>query len=187
MLSQGSALKPQYEESITHLFQLILAYVRCGRTEDAIDLANQSGCFTLAGLIDTRNALFETELTPTDINDDNFGFSDSRASFKYVARKTISKVNIRSTRLNLILNESFRLLTPVVWHNFSNAYGLRCQALFLHYYHMRIAQMIAFGLIWIVPLKRDSTSMLPKIRTESITMMMICLVVLPRFSRNCFE
>ncbi|KAI6182332.1 Nuclear pore complex protein [Aphelenchoides bicaudatus] len=67
VLTTQTTLKPQYEESITQLFQLILAYVRCGRLDEAIDLANQSGCFTLAGLIDTRSALFETELSPTNI------------------------------------------------------------------------------------------------------------------------
>lgn len=92
MTAHANTLKPHYEESITQLFQLILAYVRCGRLEEAIDLASQSGCFTLAGLIDTRNALFETELTPTNVKDDNYGFSDSRVSFKHTARKTISQV-----------------------------------------------------------------------------------------------
>jgi len=92
VLSQSSSLKPQYEESITQLFQLLLAYVRCGRIDDAIELSNQAGCFTLSGLIDTRSALFESSLTPTDIDDENYGFSDTRSSFKHMARKTISKI-----------------------------------------------------------------------------------------------
>jgi hypothetical protein len=92
LTAQANTLKPQYEESITQLFQLILAYIRCGRIEEAIDLASQSGCFTLAGLIDTRSALFETELTPTNVADDNYGFADSRVSFKHTARKAISTV-----------------------------------------------------------------------------------------------
>lgn len=93
VLTQKSALKLQYEESITHLFQLILAYIRCGQIEDAIELATQSGCFTLAGLIDTRTALFDVDLTPANVNDENYGLSDSRASFKHVARKSIEKVS----------------------------------------------------------------------------------------------
>jgi hypothetical protein len=103
VLAQKNTLKAQFEESITHLFQLILAYVRCGQLEEAIDLASQSGCFTLAGLIDTRSALFETALSPVNVKDENYGFSDSRASFKHVARKTISKVTLLKLVSNIVI------------------------------------------------------------------------------------
>jgi hypothetical protein len=85
-------LKPHYEESIIQLFQIVLAYIRCGQIEEAVELASESGCFTLAALIDIRSALFEFALTPKDPNDENYGFSDTRSSFKHVARKNIDKV-----------------------------------------------------------------------------------------------
>jgi len=92
VLAPKSTLKPQFEESITHLFQLILAYLRCGRIDEAVDLANQAGCFTLAGLLDTRSALFESDLTPTDPNSENYGFCDNKIAFKHAARKIIEKI-----------------------------------------------------------------------------------------------
>jgi hypothetical protein len=99
VLMQKNTLRSQFEESVTHLLQLIVAYVRCGQIENAIDLTSQAGCYTMSGLIDSRSALFDPKLTPIDVNDENYGFCESRKSFKHLARNLITKVFIKCFKI----------------------------------------------------------------------------------------